>query len=335
MPRQKKFVLNFSTALEQLQDVNTALATSTLAALSGPNHHDVSAFAKTWVQMPLERRRQIAQRLVELAEENFEIDFNLIFRYLLNDEDAQIRTRGIEGLWEDEDAALVKPLIGFLRSDPNATVRAAAADALGRFMLLTEYGRVDAANAPLIGDALLATVRSGLEDLSVRCRAVEALAYWSDQVVRDIITAAYAADEIEMRASAVAAMGRSADSFWRKLAADELDSPDARLRFEAARTAGELENRAVTPRLIELLDDPDREVQSAAVTALGQIGGSTAKQALMRASTSDDEVLSELADEALQELEFVDGSPFLLFDMDSDEGLDEMESDGEDAETED
>lgn len=316
MPRPKKLVWDFETALAHLRDADGALSSAALGALTGATKQNLVAFARTWSDLPAERRRAAAQEMVELAERNFELDYNLLFRHLLNDEDARVRMHGIEGLWEDEDPTLVKPLIAFLRSDPAAPVRAAAADALGRFVLLAEYGRLPDASAQLIREALLATTRSTAEDLVVRCCAVESLAYWSHEIVRDVITAAYADDASEMRASAVAAMGRSADTYWRKIAAAELDSPDAQMRFEATRTAGELENRQVTRRLIELLDDSDRQVQGAAITALGQLGGKQAKEALMLAAQSDDEALAPLAEEALQELDFISNSELLLLDVD-------------------
>jgi HEAT repeat protein len=333
MNRRKQAVWTFSAALAHLQETEPALSPGALGALSGPGRKELVAFAKVWVELPVERRRRAAQLMVELAEQNIELDYNVLFRHLLTDEDFHVRARGIEGLWEDEDPGLVKPMVAFLRSDPSAVVRAAAADALGRFVLLAEYGRLPKISLALIGEALLATTRSALEDLTVRCRAVEALAYWSEDVVRDVIVTAYADDAPEMRASAVAAMGRTADHYWRKLAAGELDSPDARMRFEAARTAGELENRTVAPRLIALLDDPDREVQGAAITALGQIGGKMAKEALTQAAESDDEVLSALADEALQELDFANNSELLLFDI-QDEGDEEMDVEEEQWEEE-
>ncbi len=319
MPRKKQTMTGFHAALARLQDPNASLSATALSALSGAGKKELNAFAQTWIALPLERRRRAARLMVELAEQDFKLDFNLLYRYFLADDDAPIRAAGIEGLWEDEDAALVKPLIGFLRSDPDPGVRAAAADALGRFVLLGEYGRLPENQTALISEALLATTRSANEDLVVRCRALEALAYWGDDIVREVIAAAYEDDMPEMRASAVAAMGRSADPYWRKTAQDELESPDGRMRFEAARAAGELENREATPRLIELLDDPDREVQSAATTALGQVGGKAAKAALTQVAASDDEALSVLATQALEELEFADGSEFLLFDFDADQ----------------
>jgi HEAT repeat protein len=110
-------------------------------------------------------------------------------------------------------------------------------------------------------------------------------------------------------------MGHSADKYWSETAASELQSPEVQMRFQAARATGELENRDATEALVELLDDPDREVRSAAITALGQVGGKLAKRALADAAASDDKVLSGLADEALQELEFSDNAEFLLFDL--------------------
>ena len=320
MPPKEELFLDFRNALRHLQNERGELSHHTMGALSNANRVELAAFAQTWVGLKPGRRQQIARMLVELAEENIEMDFNPLFRYLLDDEAAAVRASAIDGLWEDEDPGLVRLFVGFLRSDPDLHVRAAAADALGRFMLLAEYNRIpQTPHGKLMFEALLATFQSGLEDISVRARAVEALAYSSRAQVRQVIAAAYEEEDSGMRASAVAAMGHSADKYWGKTVAAELESPDARIRFEAARAAGELEYRAAVPRLIELLEDEDREVQSASITSLGQIGGKQAQAALRQAQESDDEVLSDLADEALQELQFASDPNFLLFDIDPEE----------------
>jgi HEAT repeat protein len=334
MNHKKQIIHDFNSALAHLRSAE-ALSPTALGALSGAAKRDLAAFAQTWSQVSAERRRRAAQMLVELAEDNFQLDFNLLFRHLLNDEDAAVRAAAIDGLWEDEDSALVKAFVGFLRSDPDARVRASAADALGRFVLLAEYDRLpQTPYADLAHDALLATIRSGIEDSEVIRRSVEALAYSSRPIVRDVIEAAYADDDAAMRVSAVSAMGHTADSFWRKTVAQELGSLDPRMRFHAARAAGELEDRMAVPRLIEMLDDPDREVQSAAVLALGQIGTKQAQAALTDLAETDDDVLSNLAKEALSELDFMADSDFLLFDMDADDDSD-LEEEGVEEEEED
>jgi HEAT repeat protein len=327
MPRKKDLFPDFINALRRLRD--DALPTrSTLTALSGANRAQLGAFAETWVRLPVERRRDVSAKLVDLAEENIEMDFNILYRYLLDDEDAQVRAHAIDGLWEDEDSALVAPLVGFLRSDADPRVRAAAADALGRFVLLREYNRIPEKQGDLIHSALLATIRSANEPLDVRRRAVEALAYWGGDMMRDVIANAYADDDAEMRASAIAAMGRSADNYWSRQVFAELDSPEAPMRFNAARAAGELELKSAVKRLVELIDDPDPEVRSAAIASLGQIGGNAARAALEETIESEDDVLAPLAQEALDELEFVSGGDMLMFEANADLGEGEDEDTG-------
>lgn len=303
------------TALEYLKNDETPVAPSLLFSFSDLNRQELAEFARTWTELPAVRRRAVAVEMAEFAEERFEADFDRIFRYLLDDEDAEVRETAINGLWEDEDPALGRVLIGALRSDASARVRAAAAEALGRFVLLAETSRIPAAEGDEIRTALLASIRNLGEDELVRRRAIEAIAYIGDEMVRDIVTVAYSDDDPKMRASAVFAMGRSADSYWKRTAAQELFSPDPKIRFEAARAVGELEFKAAVPRLIELLDDGDREVQSAAIISLGQIGGKEAKEALIAVLEGDDEAAREIAQDALDELEFSSGSQLLLYDI--------------------
>jgi HEAT repeat protein len=319
--RKKDLFPDFTNALRHLRD-DAMPARATLSALSGANRAQLGAFAETWIRLPVERRRDVSGKLIDLAEDSIEMDFNLLLRHMLNDEDAQVRVNAIEGLWEDEDHALIAPLVGFLRSDPDGRVRAAGAEALGRFVLLKEYDRLTVDQANLIHEALLAAIRSANEPLEVRARALESLAYWGSDLMRDVISDAYADDDVDMRASAVAAMGRSADAYWSKPVSEELESSDPQMRLNAVRAAGELEIHSAVRGLIELIDDPDREVQSAAVTALGQIGGAPAREALLRVVDSSDDVLSSLASDALDELEFASGSDLLLFET----ALEEEES---------
>jgi len=312
---ERSFEADLKSALRYLQSNEVSLSPSLLFALSDLNRQELQEFAQVWHVLPADRRRRVAQAMTELAEERIEADFTRIFRYLLDDEDADVRAHAINGLWEDEDHALIRPLIGALRSDQAAQVRAAAAEALGRFLLLAETKRIPATDGDEIRNALLAAIRSGSEDKLVRRRSIESIAYLGDELVRDIIAAAYADDDAKMRATAIFAMGRSADPYWRRTVAQELYSPDPQIRFEAARAVGELEFKASVPRLIELLEDADREVQSAAITSLGQIGGKEARRALIAVIESDDEVAHELARDALDELEFASGSNLLLVDI--------------------
>lgn len=305
---------DFKSALRYLQSDELSLSPSLLFALSDLNRQEMQQFAAIWQTLAAAKRARLTQALAELAEERIEADFSRIFRYLLDDEDADVRANAIHGLWEEDDIALAAQLIGALRSDPAARVRAAAAEGLGHFLLLAETKRAPAALGDEIETALLAVIRSN-DDALVRRRAIESIAYLGNETVRDIIASAYASDDASMRATAVFAMGRNADPYWKRIAAQELYSPDPQLRFEAARAVGELEFQAAVPRLIELVEDADRDVSNAALTSLGQIGGKEARRALVAVIQGADEVAAEIAQDALDELEFANGSAMLLVDI--------------------
>lgn len=334
---ERMFDADFKSALKYLASDEISLAPSLLFAFSDVTRAELRDFAQVWQTLPAEKRRRVTQAMTELAEERIEADYTRIFRYLLDDEDAQVRAQAIGGLWEDEDPALIRQFIGALRSDPDAYVRAAAAEALGRFVLLAETKHIPAYEGDEIQTALLAVIRNLGEDRLVVRRAIESIAYVGTETVRDIVASAYADDDAKMRATAIFAMGRSADPYWKRAAAQELFSPDPQMRFEAARAVGELEFKAAVPRLIDLLGDDDREVQNAAITSLGQIGGKDARRALVAVIQSDDDVARELAQDALDELEFASGSSMLLVDIgleSEEEALLAEELEDEDAEFE-
>ena len=292
--------------LKRIKDSQTSLPISSLYGFSDLTRTETQLFQEVWSLIDTERRRWIIQSLIDIAEASFEVNFNPIFRLCLSDEDEAVRSWAIEGLWEDEDLALAALLVRLLRDDPSESVRAAAATSLGRFVLLGELGKIEAAPAMMVEDALLGAIYDPYETLDVRRRAVESIAYSGQAQVRDIIEMAYCDDEEKMRISAVFAMGRSADPLWREMVIAELDHPDPEMRYEAARACGELEASAALLALIDLIEaDPDPEVQEMAICALGRIGGQEARRVLEACCESEDETLRQAAEEALDELDFL------------------------------
>jgi HEAT repeat protein len=311
-------VSEFEELLKKLGDRQTPLSISSLYGLSHLTRAEAQLFQEVWSLLDAGRRQWILQSLVDIAEASFEVDFNPIFRLCLNDEDAVVRSRSIEGLWEDEDLTLAGLLVRLLRDDPSESVRAAAATSLGRFVLLGELEKIEAAPAMMVEDALLGAIYDPHETLEVRRRAVESIAYSGQAQVQDIIEMAYYDDEEKMRISAIFAMGRSADSLWHEMVIAELDNPNPEMRYEAARACGELEASAALPALIYLIEaDPDPEVQEMAIWALGRIGGKEARRVLEACCESENEALRQAAEEALDELDFLGGHlDLLLFESD-------------------
>jgi len=286
---------------------------SLLYHLSGLERRQMDEWDEVWSEIHPARRTHIIRRLVELAEDDFAVDFNEIFRRVMDDPEPEVRAQAIEGLWEDERPDLVKPLLEHLNRDPSVLVQAAAASSLGRYVLLGELEELDASLAQLITEALFRVIASPRRDPEVRRRAVESVSFSSDARTREVIHRAYNDPDERMQASALLAMGRSADSYWQGTVVLELDNPNPEMRYEAARAAGELETPLAVHSLIRLIDDPDREVQEVAIWALGQIGGDEARAALIRCCQSEDELVAEAAEEALAEIDLFDGLTSLGF----------------------
>ncbi|OQY18965.1 MAG: hypothetical protein B6I34_10100 [Anaerolineaceae bacterium 4572_32.1] len=293
------------TLLDELRASAEMPAQASLYHLSSLEAEAVGRVREAWLDWPVELRRRLVARLVELAEADFEVDFGAIFRLGLKDEDGDVRAAAIEGLWEDQDVRLVSSLVALLLEDEVPAVREAAARSLGRFILLGELAKIHPDPHTRAYQALLTACRD--TETQVRRRALESLAYAGDETVADLIREAYVATEEKVRVSAVFAMGRSADPCWAKHVLRELSSPSPAMRYEAAIACGELQLDAAVLDLEELADDSDPEVQEAALWALGQIGGDKAREILEFYRDAEDEATRAAAESALDELTFLCG----------------------------
>ncbi len=301
--------MSLQKALQHLKDQEESLSRSLLYYFSCLEREEHEALFELWASVSVERRRSLLRNLAEIAEADFEVNFDPIFRFALQDEDARVRVTAIEGLWEDEDPSLIDPLLSLLHGDSSVAVRAAAATSLGRFVLLSELGKLAKERGQPIYEALYALITEAQVELEIRRRAMESIAYVNIDPVAQLLSRAYAHPEEKMRVSAIFGMGRSADPRWVDTVLGELYSSNPEMRYEAARACGEIQARQAVPDLAHLIDDPDREVQGAALWALGQIGGKKARKLLERACQEGDAVTRTAAQAALEQLLFFAGSP--------------------------
>jgi HEAT repeat protein len=248
-----------------------------------------------------------------MAEADFTLSFGAIFRIAMEDEDAEVRKLAIEGLWEDEDVRLVPLLAQRLEEDESVSVRAAAAQSLGRFILLGELRKIRPKPRKVAYAALLQALQAPDEHTEVRRRALESLAYVCSEALVASIREAYGSSSEKLRISAVFAMGRSADTRWDQEVRQELLSTNPEMRYEAARACGELQLSEAVGMLEELAEDTDAEVQQAAIWALGQVGGDRAREILEHYCHVGDEALRSAAEAAIEEFEFLHGDLEDLF----------------------
>jgi len=302
-------LLSIEETVADLADSDKPLLNSRLIDLSNLNPEELRILEQAWAAIELKRRQQIVYRLVELSEDNFELNFDSIFKNCLEDRDAEVRSKAIEGLWESEEASLINPLVNLLEQDSSEKVQAAAATALGKFAMLAEHKKLRSCHTSKVYQALLTTISDKSKPVEVRRRALEAAAPLSLPQVRKAITEAYQGHNSKFRISAIYAMGKNCDHFWLPILLKELASADAEIRYEAVRACGELGEEKTAPYLIELINDSDIDVQLAAIQALGKIDGSEAKKYLEQCQNNPSEAIRQATEQALQELEAWEG-PF-------------------------
>jgi HEAT repeat protein len=294
-------IVEFEELLERILANAGAIPFSQLYALSDVPRDRLPAFAQAWEVLSAADRRRLMNALVELAEASFQVNYDAIFRHCLSDPDPAIRALAIDGLWENEEVPLVGRFITALRSDPAPEVRAAAATALGRFVLAGELERIDPAIQNRIMSELLTIIHLDGESIEVRRRALESAGYTCTPETTEALDSAYYQGDENLRLSAIVAMGRSCDRRWQELILDELESSSAAMRYEAALAAGELMLRAAVPILARLMEDGDHQVRDATIWALGQIGGTQSKRLLLEAFEGADEDMQAILEEALAE----------------------------------
>jgi HEAT repeat protein len=279
------------------------MSSTVFYGLSGVLSDEVQRLHETWSGLPTNYRRKLMRRLVDISEANFEFNFTEIGRIGLSDADAGVRQAAIETLWENNEPSVMFRLIDLATQDDNREVRAAAASALGRFILMGELDELPEKDAVQAQNAVIKLLTSEDEEVEVRRRALEAIANSSHEIVDPSIRDAYQGSDRRMRISAVFAMGRTCDSQWEDMVLQELLSEDDEMRYEAAKAAGELELREAVPELLRLALEDERETKDTAIWSLGEIGSKEAIKALnvlaKDAKRAGDEDLLEAIEDAI------------------------------------
>lgn len=321
---------SFLEALNHITDV-VPLINHLLYGLSNINETDLVGFQAAWPTIEANRRQRIMKKLMNIAEEDFLVDFYPIFLFGLNDKDIVVQALAIEGLWQEENPALIPLFVHLLKEGKTPLIRSKSATALGGYIYLGELEEIDEAQFMMAEQALLSTIGNEDEDTEVVRRAIEAIAFSSQDGVDKIIERAYYHENKLMQISAIFAMGRSYNpKRWAKLVMAELTNPDDRIRFEATRACGSLELKTSIDKLIQLIaEEIDAEVLQNAICSLGQIGGLKAQEALQLLLEHDDEIIRDAAEDALDELLLLGSHIDDLLDIDLlDEAFDDEFDDG-------
>jgi len=296
--------MEFASYLDGLKDSATRLSVTGLQQLHALESEQMEAFRSAWPEIDFERRRQVIHQLVALTEDNADLNFDAVLFAVMEDEDATVRSDAVRGLWEYEQPDLIPPLLRLLERDEEAEVRAEAALALGRFVLLSTLGNLQEDQYQKVEQGLRRTIEDALEVEEVRARALEAIGASSRSWVSAAIEEAYEGEEVRLKISALHAMGRSCERRWLPVLIDELANDDPEFRYEAATALGSLADIQAVTHLDPVLRDSDPVVQEAAILALGQIGGSEAKVLLRPLLEDSSPRVKEAATASFAEADF-------------------------------
>ncbi len=295
---------SLEATIKALRETDEGVYNATIFyGMAGLTSSEFAQVKPIWDKLDADYRYKLVQQMTDLSETNFDLEYHTVAEQSLDDSNPDVRAAAIELLWDDESITLMNRLIEMAQWDEAISVRAAAASALGNFILQGELGEIDEHETARAQDAVVSLLTDEDEDIDVRRRALEAISNSSHEILDGAIEDAYQSGDERMKASAIYAMGRSFDEKWEEIVMREIGSDNPAFRYEAARASGELELREAVPALGQLARENDVEIREMAIWALGEIGGSLALKLLAalaeEAQEQDDDDLVDLIEEAI------------------------------------
>jgi HEAT repeat protein len=329
---------NFAHIIENLINYDQPFPARMLRSFSDLTSNHLRMLKTVWPDIKRERKISLLEDLETVAESDTLVSFDELAKMALEDADSAVRVLAIRLLWECEETRLLSIFTDMMFSDLAEDVRAAAASALGKFVLLGELETIPEAMR-ISNVQNLIGVTSGEDLPMVRRRALESLGFSSHPKVPELIEAALATAESQWLTSALYAIGRSADERWADIVLRYIDSEDGEILFDAIRAAGELELEEARDPLLEKLDETldDQELRFAIIWSLSQIGGEAVKKKLeeLAVKGADDEE-AEWIEKALDNIELGGQLESMeMLDYDANEDLDDEDIDDNDVSDED
>ena len=308
----------FEEIIAELLDESQPFSPKRLRAFSDLDNASLEKLKQSWPAVSVNRKIALLEDLEDLTEADTLVACDAVAKFAMQDDEPKVRCQAIHLLWDCEDTSLISTFMDFLENDPVESVRAVAASALGKFVLLGELEEIPKEKAAPVVAKLLEIVqrKPGGE---IQRKALESLGYSCEDIIPQLITQALQCNDEQWTASAIFAMGRTLDNRWDKIVLEHINDPDQSIQIEAIRAAGELELSAANELLFEMLDDEDvdSELLYYIYWALSKIGGKGVRERLeQELEETVDEDLMDVLDMALENLDFTeDSEDFDLFDI--------------------
>jgi HEAT repeat protein len=305
--------LKLEAVLSALTDKAQLFPSELLPFFSDITSNDLEEVKKIWPKISLERRISLLSELEDMMEEDTLLCCDNFAKFALQDDFPEVRVAAISLLEECDEPRLAKVYIDMLENDESEIAQIAAADALGKYVLLGELDEIPQATAEQSIKALTSKLKSKPAK-EIEQELLKSLSYSSNPEIRRMIEKAFLNPDKSWKLTAIISMGRSADEHWEKSILQMIRSEDPDFQREAVKAAGELSLSSARELLIQILDteEDDIELRINSIRSLSKIGGGNVKSVLehIMEETVDDEE-AQAIETALEELDFYSELPDL------------------------
>ena len=307
-------------AIEVLKTSTDGVSDETiLYGLSDIGEEQAELLKPIWFGLDPQVRELLIQILLDEMDTNFELNFEQVALMSLQDKSGRVRQSAIEILVAIEDPRHIDTLIGLVKYDKNALVRAEAMRGVSDFLSEGEFEDLPKRHAERIEAFALSIWTNQQEDAVVRASALQVLASTLLNV-KDMIFEAFNSGDEDLRLGAVVSMGRTGDSEqWHEIVLEQLEFGVNEIQVEAARSSGELQLIEAVPLLVRLLENEEADAKEAVIWSLGEIGGKEAIRILNvlaeTAEEDEDDELLDLIEDAMGNATLADGGEPLQFDL--------------------
>ena len=293
-------------------DSQDSISKSALESLSRPTMETLQVLVLLWSKMPVERTREIIEKMVQMKASDRILDYQAIFLSAIRINDIPTRIFSIRGLKDEDRPEIMHLFLARLKEEISPVVRSELTGALAPWVVAAELGVLSTEDGEVLITALRELVEDIEEETDVRSGALESLGALSGDLISELITDQYETGGNQMQLAALRAMGRSASPTWLDLLIYHFDDDDPDIREVVAEAAGGLvTDGALEPLTMLLEEDPEINVRRAAIRALAEIGSLDAERILERIARDGRE--PELVDDleaALDSLQIDSGGLF-------------------------
>jgi HEAT repeat protein len=307
-------------AIEVLRTSNDVVSDETiLYGLSDITEEQCQVLSPVWNGLEPQVRELLIQILLDEMDANFELNFEQVALLSLQDKSSRVRQSAIEILTATEDPHHLDTLVGVVKYDRNALVRAEAMQGVAEFLREGQFEDLPPRQAERLQTFAQSIWTNTQEDSAVRAGALQVLAS-TPMDVEAMIFEAWNSGDDDLQTGAITAMGRCGESEqWREIVLEQLEIGEGARQVEAAWASGELQLVEAIPLLTHLLEDPEIEAKEAVIWSLGEIGGKEAIRILNvlaeSAEEQEDDELLDLIEDALANASFADGGDLMRFDL--------------------